>query len=142
MPLTQRAVIRSQGWGSEQPGLELLLLTLTTSIAYGQLSTFTEIPFSHLQNRIMLCLYLYFEDAMPKVTKAFNTVTDMVKTLLKVCSQSCPTLCSPMDCSLPGSSVHGILQSRLLEWVAFSSSRDLSNPGIEPASPASSCIGK
>lgn len=54
----RRAVIRNQGWGSEQPGLELLLLTLTTSIAYGQLSTFTKIPFSHLQNRIMLCLYL------------------------------------------------------------------------------------
>ena len=32
--------------------------------------------------------------------------------------QSCPTLCNPMDCSLPGSSVHGILQARILEWVA------------------------
>ena len=34
--------------------------------------------------------------------------------------QSCPTLCDPMDCSLPGSSVHGILQARVLEWVAIS----------------------
>ena len=34
--------------------------------------------------------------------------------------QSCPTLCNPMDCSLPGSSVHGILQARPLEWVAIS----------------------
>ena len=34
--------------------------------------------------------------------------------------QSCPTLCDPMDCSLPGSSVHGILQARTLEWVAIS----------------------
>ena len=33
--------------------------------------------------------------------------------------QSCPTLCDPMDCSLPGSSVHGILQARVLEWVAI-----------------------
>ena len=32
--------------------------------------------------------------------------------------QLCPTLCSPMDCSPPGSSVHGILQARTLEWVA------------------------
>ena len=32
-------------------------------------------------------------------------------------AQSCPTLCDPMDCSLPGSSVHGILQARILEWV-------------------------
>ena len=37
--------------------------------------------------------------------------------------QSCPTLRDPMNCSLPGSSVHGILQARILEWVAFSFSR-------------------
>ena len=37
-------------------------------------------------------------------------------------AQSCPTLSDPMDCSLPGSSVHGILQARVLEWgaIAFS----------------------
>ena len=40
--------------------------------------------------------------------------------------QACLTLCSPMDCSLPGSSVHGILQARILEWVAISFSRGLS----------------
>ena len=34
--------------------------------------------------------------------------------------QSCPTLCDPVDCSLPGFSVHGILQARTLEWVAIS----------------------
>ena len=39
--------------------------------------------------------------------------------------QSCATLCDPMDCSPPGSSVHGILQTRILEWVAMPSSRDL-----------------
>ena len=38
-------------------------------------------------------------------------------------AQSCPTLCDPMDCSPPGSSVHGILQARILEWVAMPSSR-------------------
>ena len=35
-------------------------------------------------------------------------------------AQSCPTLCDPMDCNLPGSSVHGIFQARILEWVAIS----------------------
>ena len=35
-------------------------------------------------------------------------------------TQSCPTFCDPMDCSLPGSSVHEILQERILEWVAIS----------------------
>ena len=34
-------------------------------------------------------------------------------------TQSCPTLCNPMDCSLPGSPVYGILQARILEWVAI-----------------------
>ena len=38
-------------------------------------------------------------------------------------AQLCPTLCNPMDCSLPGPSVHGILQARILEWVAISFSR-------------------
>ena len=51
-------------------------------------------------------------------------------------AQSCPTLCDPMDCSLPGSSLHGILQARVLEWVAISFSRGLPDPGIEPWSPA------
>ena len=40
-------------------------------------------------------------------------------------SQSCPTLCNPEDCSLPGSSVHGILQARILEWVAIPFSRGI-----------------
>ena len=43
-------------------------------------------------------------------------------------TQSCPTLCDPVDCSPPGSSVHGILQVRILEWVAISSSREASRP--------------
>ena len=42
-----------------------------------------------------------------------------------VCAQSCLTLWVPMDCSPPGSSVHGIFQARILEWVAFSFSRGL-----------------
>ena len=37
--------------------------------------------------------------------------------------QSCPTLCDPMDCSPPGSPVQGILQARILEWIAISFSR-------------------
>ena len=42
--------------------------------------------------------------------------------------QSCPTLCDPMECSPPGSSLHGILQARVLEWVAISFSRGSSRP--------------
>ena len=46
-------------------------------------------------------------------------------------TQSCPTLCDPMDYTF-----HGILQARILEWVAFPFPGDLPNPGIEPTSPA------
>ena len=42
--------------------------------------------------------------------------------------QLCLTFCNPMDCSLPGSSVHGILQARILEWIAMPSSRGSSQP--------------
>ena len=43
-------------------------------------------------------------------------------------AQLCLTLCDPMDCSLPGSSIHGIFQARVLEWVAISFSRESSQP--------------
>ena len=50
------------------------------------------------------------------------------------------TLGDPMDSSLPGSSVHGILQARILEWVTTSTPGDLPNPGIEPVSLVSSVL--
>ena len=54
-------------------------------------------------------------------------------------TKSCLTLCDPMDCSLPGSSVLGILQARILEWVAISSSRGSSPPRDRTRI---SCIGR
>ena len=48
----------------------------------------------------------------------------------------CLTLCDPRDCSPPGSSVHGILQARILEWVAIPFPGGLPDPGIEPRPPA------
>ena len=48
--------------------------------------------------------------------------------------QLCPTLGDPTDCGLPGSSVHGILQARMLEWVPCPPPRDLTNPEMEFAS--------
>ena len=52
----------------------------------------------------------------------------------KVVAWACLTLSDPMDCSLPGSSLHGIFQARILEWVAISFSRGSSRPRIEPGS--------
>ena len=57
--------------------------------------------------------------------------------LVCLAAQSHPTLCDPVDCSPPGSSVHGTLQARILEWAATSFSRGASPPRIEPGSLAS-----
>ena len=57
-----------------------------------------------------------------------------------VCTQLCLTLFDPMGCSPLGSSVHGIFHARILEWVAISSSRGSSHPGMEAASLASPAL--
>ena len=66
-----------------------------------------------------------------KATDPISEVMIIISIIIEfLCSdaQSCPTLCDPMDCSLPDSSVHGISQARILEWVAISSSRGSSQP--------------
>ena len=55
--------------------------------------------------------------------------------------QSCPTLCDPINCSPPGSSLHEILQAGTLEWVAMPPG-DLPDPWIEPVSLTSPCVGR
>ena len=62
--------------------------------------------------------------------------------LFVLVAQTCPTLYNPMDCSLPDSSVQGIFQARILEWVQepFPPPGDLPSPGIEPASPVSPAL--
>ena len=56
-------------------------------------------------------------------------------------AQLCPTLCDPMDCSLPGSSVHGTILSGILEWAAISSSRGSSRPRDGARASCASCTG-
>ena len=89
--------------------ISITFLSPQTETLYQPLSS----PFSHLQ---------------PLVTSNHLHVYE-VKVKVKV-TQSCPTLCDPMDYA-----VHGILQARILEWVAFPFSRGSSQPGIEPRSP-------
>ena len=55
---------------------------------------------------------------------------------MHTCAQLCLTPCYPMGSSLPGSSIHGILQARIMEWAAMPSSRGSPHPEIEPTSPA------
>ena len=84
-------------------------------------------------------LWLILVDVWQKTTILCTAIILQLKNLEKKESevaQSCPTLCDPVDCSPPGSSVHGILQARILEWVPFPSPGDLPDPGIEPRSPA------
>ena len=57
-------------------------------------------------------------------------------------AQSCLFLCDPMDCGLPGSSAHGILQERILEWVFMHSSGNFRDQGNEPASLMSTLAGR
>ena len=69
----------------------------------------------------------------PKVSTFSTNFVERSKLLMekgekKEVAQSCPTLCDPVDCSPPGSSIHGILQARILEWVAISFSRGSSWP--------------
>ena len=59
--------------------------------------------------------------------------------VLCLVAQSCLTLCDPMDCSPPGSSVHGILQTRVLEWVAMPSTRIFPTRGTTRISGSLSC---
>ena len=79
-----------------------------------------------------------------------NHILPLYRWKLSICSlslcvhakslQSHPTLCNPMDCEPPGFSVHGILQTRILEWVAMPSSGDLPYPGNWTCISCGSCI--
>ena len=64
---------------------------------------------------------------------------------IQVCAKSlqlCPTLCDAVDCSPPVSSTHGILQARILEWVAMPSSRGSPRPRDQTHASCSSCTGQ
>ena len=80
---------------------------------------FLLMAFSHAGVSFISQLHAYPSTRLP-----FLFTTVKVKMLV---TQSCPTLCDSLDCSLPGSSVHGILQARILEWVVMPSSRGSSH---------------
>ena len=100
---------------------------------------------------VCVCLYVYIHTHththicsaliiiakhLPKCLCQFMLLSQTVWWSCSVVSDSLP----PTDCGPPGSSVHGILQTGALEWVATSSSGDLPNPGIKPTSPASPAL--
>ena len=82
---------------------------------------------------LLFCLFFLLENKSPS-SVGTSFLVSYVKLVLV--TQSCMTLCDLMDCSPPDSSVRGILQSRILEWVAIPFSRGSSQPSFEPRSPA------
>ena len=75
----------------------------------------------------LLCL-LPGDLPQPRIEPTSLTFPVLAGGFLSEVAQSCPTLCDPVDCSLSGSSVHGIFQARVLEWTAISFSRGSSWP--------------
>jgi len=80
--------------------------------------------------------------AVHVVTKSQTRLSDWTELnwLCMLLAQLCLTVCDPKDCSHPGSSVHGIFQGRILEWVAISSSRGSSQPRDQIPISCVSCI--
>ena len=72
---------------------------------------------------------------MLRIITAGTETSLVIKDIFRCFMLSCWTLCNAMDRSPPGSSVHGILQARILEWVAIPFSRDRPDPGIKCKSP-------
>ena len=79
---------------------------------------------------LLLCMFTVFSCFFLEKKKKKLSVSYIFSLLV---TQSCLILCDPTDCNLPGSSVHGILQARIVEWVVIPG--DLPNPGIKPGSP-------
>ena len=77
-----------------------------------------------------------------KKKKSSSSSFRELKMTLGSVAQSHPTLCGPMDCSLPGSSIHGIFQARMLAWVAISFSRGCSRPRDRMHISCVSCIAR
>ena len=86
---------------------------------------------------IYISKYIPYSSQHPKSLLYFYIVLSIVCLSVFVCAQSCLTLCKPMDSSPPGSSLHGILQARILEWVAISFSRGSSQLRNQPMSSVS-----
>ena len=110
-----------------QGTLKSLLQHHTSKASSFQPSAFFIVQLSHL--------YIITGTIQTFAGKMMSLLFNMLSSESEV-AQSCPTLCDPMDCSLPGFSVRGIFQVRILEWVTISFSRGDPDPGIEPRSPA------
>ena len=155
---------------SEPPGKPFAILKSTITLLLGSIYCYSQVhnkyylkgafhfSFSLESNyQVMMIIFLrclYWAEGGPpllnsQVEALIEAPTTHLETGLqkgkRMCAkslQSCLTLCNPMDCRSPGSSVHGILQARILEWVAMPSSRGSSQSRGQTHVSYVSCIGR
>ena len=117
----------------------------------GYLGMFLVIVFAHSAPEILASFWFIWNSSMsvkdinPLFISFFSSSSSLFPLIWCMYAkslQSCPTPCNPMDCSPPGSSVHGILQARILEWVAILSSRGYSRPRDQTQVSYVSCTGR
>ena len=139
---------------STHPPIHLSLLSIHPSIHLSFLSficlsihlSVSIMSFLYYLSAIYICMYLSSNHLSihltthPSIHLSLYLPSYLSSHLFLVCfGQSCQTLCDPMHCSPPGSSVPGILQARILDWVAMPSSRVSSRPRDQTCV---SCIGR
>ena len=144
--LKSNHILNAMAWTQEEWCLRNMMSTLTQwrlRMETGRTSIFGSVSSDCLPQDWFLCISL--ERRCISLNRVASTIPLSfplhecmpAKSLL-----SCPTLCDPMDCSPPGSSVHGILQARILEWVATPSSGGSSQPRDRTCVSYVSCIGR
>ena len=128
-------------WDLSRPGIEPrspeLVGGFLTTGAPGK--SILASAFNHIVPRIVGIISCY---PACSFHSTFGTCSTFAIPSVVVHAQLCPALCNPMDCSLPGSSVHGISQARILEWVAISYPRTSSQSRDRTCIFFVSCIGR
>ena len=99
---------------------------------------YLNLTFPNMRSRYcVICFYLFLNNLLLTIFMSLNILSHSMcdnfivfyyEVKWNEFTQSCPTLCNPVDCSLPGSSICGIFQARILKWVAISFSRGSSQP--------------
>ena len=92
-------------------------------------NTYVLVPVSQNVYSLLMCGAIFF--FLDNLVFSLSVSGDFCE---HACVLSCLTVCRPMGCSPPGSSVHGIFKARILKWVAISFSRESSQPTIKPMS--------
>ena len=98
-----------------------------TTCQYGSFSLSSTVEFGHCRAILLMPEFqtLLYQDTLELAILDENQILPswncgpFLKDSCALVTQSCSSLCDPMDCSLPDSSVHGILQARILEWIAI-----------------------